>query len=80
MGTVYPVSTPFLPGRRHPSCSGAPPSGPTPVKLIVGTRVVAEHHRQGSTLDNLIVDTYPDGCEAPPEGSTPVMLVMDEVK
>ena len=35
---------------------------------------------KGSTLDKLIVDTYPVGCEAPPEGSTPVKLIMDEVK
>ena len=40
----------------------SPPCRP-PSSLVVDTRVVAEHHRQGSTPVKLIVDTR--GCEAP---------------
>ena len=43
--------------------------------LIVGTRVVAEHHRQGSTPVKLIVDTR--GREAPRQGSTLLKLIAD---
>ena len=32
---------------------------------------------KGSTLDKLIVDTYPVGCEAPPEGLTPGKLIVE---
>ena len=33
-----------------------------------------------STPFQLVVDTYPVGCEAPPEGSTLVKLIVDTVK